>query len=250
MANIFSKKEQCLLLALFIELKKAIVVRLLNKFKQMKLITLLLSRSFFAILSLACLGCNNGAKDTKKSEAHTVVDTNQVITYSTQYLFDNDKFPKEFTDTPMMVIRSEKVKLNKPFVVNGKEISYVNLAALTDSILNNWMKPKPFMEVVDFKIEGDSLLVGLEFKTVGKRFDLLNDLQTVFGKTGLKLAELNIPYPMDGHYMGNVNYFRIEVKQLFISTAKAFSKERIQELSEKGCTFYPYMYFDTAGGEC
>lgn len=75
----------------------------------------------------------------------------------------------------------------------------------------------------------------------------LKGLQTVFGTAGLKLADLNIPYPMDGHYTGDIKYFRIEVKQLFISAANAFSKERIQELSEKGCTFYPYMYFDTTG---
>jgi len=138
----------------------------------MKLVTILLSRSFFTILSLGCIACNNSATDTKQSAAHASIDTNQVIAYSTQYLFDNNKFPKEFTDTPMMVIRSEKLTLEKPFVVNGKEISFVNAEALTDSILNNWTKPKPFMEVVDFKIEGDSILVSLKFKTVGKRFDL------------------------------------------------------------------------------
>jgi len=64
----------------------------------------------------------------------------------------------------------------------------------------------------------------------------LCDLQTVFGKAGLKLADLNIPYPMDGHYTGNMNYFPIEVKQLFISAAYVFSEERIQELSERGFT--------------
>jgi len=65
-----------------------------------------------------------------------------------------------------------KIQLNKPFVVNGKEISYVNPDALTDSILNNWMKPKPFMEVVEFKIEGDSIRIDLEFRTARTRFNL------------------------------------------------------------------------------
>jgi hypothetical protein len=138
----------------------------------MKLITILLSRCFFAILSFGCLACNNSATDRKQLEAHASIDTNRVIAYATQYLFDNNKFPKEFNDTPMMVIRSEKISLSKPFVVNGKEISFVNPDALTDSIMNNWKKPKPFMEVVDFKIDADSILVGLKFKTVGKRFDL------------------------------------------------------------------------------
>jgi len=69
----------------------------------------------------------------------------------------------------------------------------------------------------------------------------------VIGKAGLKLADLNIPYPMDGHYRANINYLRIEVERLFILTANAFSEERIKELSEKDCTFSPYMYFDTTG---
>ncbi|MFC6101265.1 hypothetical protein [Olivibacter domesticus] len=138
----------------------------------MKLVPILLFRLFFVILGLGCLACNNSATDTKQSELNTTIDTSQTIAYATQYLFDNNKFPKEFNDTPMMVMRSEKIKLNKPFTVNGEEISFVNPEALTDSILNNWKNPKPFMEVVAFKIEGDSILVGLKFKTVGKRFDL------------------------------------------------------------------------------
>lgn len=138
----------------------------------MKLVNILLSRSFFAILCLGCLACNNSATDTKQLEANAKIDTNQVVAYATQYLFDNNKFPKSFADTPMMVIRSKKIPLNKSFVVNGKEISYVNPDALTDSILNNWMKPKPFMEVVEFKIEGDSIRVDLEFRTARTRFDL------------------------------------------------------------------------------
>ncbi|HWV73570.1 MAG TPA: hypothetical protein VN040_17735 [Pseudosphingobacterium sp.] len=139
----------------------------------MKLVPiLLLFRLFFVILGLGCLACNNSATDTKQPEESDKIDTNQVIAYSTQYLFDNNKFPKSFADTPMMVIRSEKIILNKPFIVNGKEISFVNPEALTDSILNNWEKPKPFMEVVEFKIDGDSILVGMEFRTARTRFDL------------------------------------------------------------------------------
>ncbi|HWV72931.1 MAG TPA: hypothetical protein VN040_14490 [Pseudosphingobacterium sp.] len=138
----------------------------------MKLITILLSRCFFAILSLGCLACNNSATDKKKSEAYNTIDTSQAIAYATQYLFDNSKFPKGFADTPMMIIRSEKISLSKPFVVNGKEISFVKPEALTDSIMNDWKKPKPFMEVVNFKVEADSIRVGLEFKTAGTRFDL------------------------------------------------------------------------------
>ena len=138
----------------------------------MKLVTKLLSRSLFAIHCVADFACNNRATDRKQLEAHTSVDTSHTIAYATQYLFDNNKLPKEFNDTPMMIIRSEKISLSKPFVVNGKEISFVKPEALTDSIMNDWKKPKPFMEIVEFKIDGDSILVGLKFKTVGKRFDL------------------------------------------------------------------------------
>ena len=138
----------------------------------MKLVTILLSRSFFAILGLGCLACNNGATDKKKSEAYNTIDTSQAIAYATQYLFDNSKFPKGFADTPMMVIRSEKISLSKPFVVNGKEISFVKPEALTDSIMNDWKKPKPFMEVVNFKMAADSILVDLKFKTARTEFVL------------------------------------------------------------------------------
>jgi|GEM_PF-1357504 len=69
----------------------------------------------------------------------------------------------------------------------------------------------------------------------------------VIGRAGLKLADLNIPHPSDGHYLGNLNYFRIEVKKLFALTAHVFSEDRLTELSNRNRKISFYLYFDTVG---
>lgn len=75
----------------------------------------------------------------------------------------------------------------------------------------------------------------------------LGGLQTVFGRTGLRLAQARDTVSKDLHHKGDATFFRIEVKKLFALAANAFSEERIKDLSNKNCLLSIYLYFDTSG---
>ncbi|MGK9127150.1 hypothetical protein M1D52_02415 [Olivibacter sp. SA151] len=75
----------------------------------------------------------------------------------------------------------------------------------------------------------------------------LGGLQTVFGRTGLTLAQARDTVSKGLHHNGDMTFFRIEVKKLFALAANAFSEERIRDLSERNCALSTYLYFDTSG---
>lgn len=128
--------------------------------------------SIFYLAILIISGCTSYNNPSDSLIHKNSIDSVKAIEVGIDYLFKHQKFAPDFYVNPLTFIRSKSSTINPIFMVNG-QLTRVIETRPVDSILYDWRKPKPYIEILKLKRTNEGPIeLQIFFLTIGSNYIL------------------------------------------------------------------------------